>query len=819
MNASFLPIARYDDEYKRVQTLVQHSSNTAAKTAENLRPFGLESLGLLLGWLHDIGKGSEAWQTALDAERQLYFDSNGKATRKPLGLPHAPPASRIIYQLLSPLASTPPEHLSLQLVCMVIQAHHGYLMDAVTTDGEDRYLADICIKEPEHKESILASLDEFMPRAQLILLWQKTCEELVSALRQIKAACVHCGTKQLQSQQLLLGLLTRHCYTALIDADRLDAANFSLGRLLVQPEALAPDWTLLLKSLEHRIAAFPNNGYINRIRADISMQCKNAAAWPNKLFALHAPTGGGKTLASLRWALERANSLEGCKRIFYVVSYTTILDQVYAEYQDIFKNHRDKLKLLLHHSNIIQDEYLNAKAEGSDTQEELQLLLAERWDADIILTTQVQFFNALFLGTGKAARRMRALEHAVIIFDEVQTIPPRLTHLFNMAISYLTGFCGCDVLLSSATQPTFSERIYPLPPMRNVFKKPDELFRQMKRVKVIDERKLGRLTALELADFVLDKQRKWTSVLLVLNTRTAARKVYDSLVALELQNISLYILSNDMCCAHRRVIIDALKDSQNKPCICVSTQLIECGVDLSFGCAVRSLAGADSIWQTAGRCNRHGEFDTRPVYIIQSADESLDKLPDIQRAQNACILTLSDCSDADDLQLPGVIAGYYNYYFHNQQDSLSYPIHLSGSSQNSTLIDLLSCNNIGTSTLDQNRHTKPKGVLHQAFSTAGKAFNVIDSQARAVIVPYKAGAEMILDLNKANPLHIEKELLRQAQQYAVNVFDYRLKKLIHDEAVFLLPCGAYALKEEWYDSKKRGLLEEPHFESGNYIFT
>lgn len=812
MNAPRLPIARYDDQYKRDQTLAQHSSNTASKTAENLRPYGLESLGLLLGCLHDVGKGAEAWQAALKFERQRYLDSGGKASRQPLGLPHAPPAARIIYRLLSPHANTPPERLALQLVCMVIQAHHGYLMDAVTPNGEDRFLADICLKEPEHMESIFASLEQLIPEAQLLTLWRKTSEELMPALRQIKVACAHCGTKQMQAQQLLLGLLARSCYAALIDADRLDAANFAAGQLLAKPEAPVPDWTLFLNALEQRIALFSNDSHINRMRADISMQCKNAAAWPNRLLALHAPTGGGKTLASLRWALERASSIKGRKRIFYIVSYTTILDQVYEEYQETFKNQGDELKLLLHHSNIIPDENLR-----NDTQEELQLLLAERWDADIILTTQVQFFNALFLGTGKAARRMRALEHAIIIFDEVQTIPPRLTHLFNMAISYLIGFCDCDVLLSSATQPSLSDLIYALPPVRNVLAAPDAMFRQMKRVRLIDERKRGRMTASELANFALDKQRAWTSVLIVLNTRSAARKAYDALVALEPQNVSLYMLSNDLCCAHRRVIIEALKDSQNKPSICVSTQLIECGVDLSFGCAVRSLAGADSIWQTAGRCNRHGEFDPRPVYIIHSADENLDQLPDIRRAQDACNLTLSDCSDADDLQLPGTMAGYYTYYFHNQQDSLSYPIHLLG--QNSTLVDLLSSNTIGTNTLNENLQMKPKGTLRQAFSSAGKAFSVINSPARAVIVPYMAGAELILDLNKANPLHIEKELLRQAQQYSINIYEYRLRKLIDDDAVFPLPCGAYALKREWYDSEKRGLLGQPHFDSSNYIHT
>lgn len=575
------------------------------------------------------------------------------------------------------------------------------------------------------------------------------------------------------------------------------------------PEPAPPDWSMLLATLMRRIDAFAQDSEIDKLRAQISSRCGLAALWPESLVALHAPTGGGKTLASLRYALARAMHKKR-RRIIYVVSYTTILDQVYEEYRKTLQDCGEHVRLLLHHSNIIPDE-----DQGEKDLDEQQLLLAERWDTDILLTSQVQFFNALYLGTAKAARRMPALSEAVILFDEVQTIPAHLTHLFNAAISYLIGVCDCDVMLSSATQPQLTELTMPLPPVRSVFSAPDELFNAMRRVRLHDMRDMGRLSARELADFAIDKQAAFTSVLVVLNTRRAARRVFEAIKQQELQGVKLYLLSNDLCLAHRKRIIDQLQTAQSQPCICVSTQLIECGVDLSFGCAIRSLAGADNIWQTAGRCNRHGRDDLRPVYIIQSADEELVSLVDIARAGDACVQTLAQCDDPDDLQRPSVMAQYYRHYHHLQQDQLSYPTVQEGIA--STLLDMLSSNAVGVTNLHENHSAKPAGMLRQAFRSAGSAFQVVDSAAKAVIAPYEEGEQLILDLN-ANPDHAKQQwLLRRAQHYSINLYDSILKKLEREQAVFQLPCGAYALHKEWYDPVSLGLLDEPRLDNHGYM--
>ncbi|MGI6653935.1 MAG: CRISPR-associated helicase Cas3' [Christensenellales bacterium] len=808
--------ARYDKTFQRSQTLAQHCHHVAQKAEENMSALGLPALGRLGGLLHDVCKSMPDWQHALAREQQRFFA--GSYTRKPLDIPHAPPSARAVFALFKDEAREPVARLALQVLCMAIGTHHGYLMDVLAPDGTEAYLAWISEQNPNETACLPAYLNEVADRDTLCALFKQATAQLKTMLAASAMASTHVAQKErkVQVQLFLAGLLQRALYAAVIDADRLDAARFDEGQEDMPPESPAPDWGALLHTLENRLAHFDNAGPINRIRTEISLACSQAALWPDTLLALHAPTGGGKTLASLRYALRCAQQKHRC-RIFYVVSYTTILDQVYDEYLKTFKDSLEKVSILLHHSNLIPDE-TPSKQPVHRPEEDIQML-AERWDADIILTTQVQFFNALYLGTGRAARRLRALQDAVIILDEVQTIPPHLTHLFNLAVLFLTKVCRCDVMLSSATQPTLHKLPYPIPEPRNVFAAPDDLFERMRRVYLVDDRSLGSMDARKLAAFALSKQQEWTSVLMVLNTRSAARKAYDQLKEMELPGVQLHLLSNDLCPAHRKEIIKRLKNAQHEPVICISTQLIECGVDLSFGCAIRSLAGADNIWQTAGRCNRHGGDALHPVFVVHAADENLSSLKEIEKAQKACTKVLLDLNgDIDALQQPSQMARYYPYLFHEykRDNSLSYNVTADGGGD--TLISMLSDNARRKNNLAENNNgATPRTPIYQAFATAGAAFQAIDSKTTALLVPYKDGARIILDLNGQLQPKEEVALLRRAQLYAINVYDQVLHKLRDEEAFYTLPCGAYALKPEWYDSEAVGLRDVPVYDVSAFM--
>jgi len=230
---------------------------------------------------------------------------------------------------------------------------------------------------------------------------------------------------------------------------------------------------------------------------------------------------------------------------------------------------------------------------------------------------------------------MHQLANSVIIFDEIQTLPIRIVHMFNVAIRFLVNNCGATVVLCTATQPLLdevepAERALPISPERRIIQNEEMLYNRLKRVKAVDGRKIGGWTDSDVTELVEREVNKQGSVLVVVNTRRCAQSLFESISARNLANV--YHLSTNMCPAHRLDILNAVRDKLQKgeSVVCLSTQLIEAGVDVDFGSVIRYLAGLDSIIQAAGRCNRHGRRLKGTLWIINPADEKLDRLKDIR---------------------------------------------------------------------------------------------------------------------------------------------------------------------------------------------
>ena len=238
---------------------------------------------------------------------------------------------------------------------------------------------------------------------------------------------------------------------------------------------------------------------VNQLRAQVAQACLEEASKPKGIYQLTVPTGGGKTLASLRFALHHAQAHK-MDRIFYIVPYITIIDQnakdVRKVLKDVDENGKPLGKIVLeHHSNFVPP---------NDTRYR-HSLLAENWDAPIVFTTQVQFLEALFSAGTRDARRMHQLANSVIIFDEVQTIPIKITHMFTTALRFLVHNCGATVVLCTATQPPLDKlsneyRKLTIEPEYKIIQNEEELFEKLKRVEVYDERKPGGMTNIEIAD-------------------------------------------------------------------------------------------------------------------------------------------------------------------------------------------------------------------------------------------------------------------------------------------------------------------------------
>lgn len=336
---------------------------------------------------------------------------------------------------------------------------------------------------------------------------------------------------------------------------------------------------------------------------------------------LIVPTGGGKTLSALRFAIEYAVEHKK-ERIFYISPFMSILEQN----GDVIREIAGDDNYLEHHSDMyckIIDNKHKSKEEVNDELEDYELR-CRHWDKQVICTTMVQFFDTLFSSRTEALRRMHRFTDSVIIIDEVQSIPIRCVYLFNLAMNFLSEFMGCTIVLCSATQPTFEQCKYPIMLDKDSSMTGDYTkdFEDFKRTEVVSLLNNQGNTYEEAAVICMDKYRENGNLLFVVNTKTATAEIFRNVTQLndeEEIKAKVVHLSTNMCPAHRRKAIDDIRRmlDNNERVICITTQLIEAGVDISFKCVIRSSAGLDNIAQAAGRCNRNGEDDRRNVYIIK----------------------------------------------------------------------------------------------------------------------------------------------------------------------------------------------------------
>ena len=463
--------------------------------------------------------------------------------------------------------------------------------------------------------------------------------------------------------------------------------------------------------------------------------------------------------------------------------------------------------MLEHHSNLTPEE-----------ESRRQSLLAENWDAPIVLTTQVQFLEALFGSGTRSARRMHQLAKSVIILDEVQTIPVKIVHLLNLALRFLVHDCGASVVLCTATQPPLDQldaqsRSLVIEPDKRIIQDEHALYARLNRVKVHDARKTGGWSEEEVAGLAKGQLDETDSVLVVVNTRRAARALFGELEARRIAGVQLYHLSTNMCAVHRLEVLDQIKAklTGHEPVICVSTQLIEAGVDIDFGAVIRYLAGLDSIAQAAGRCNRHGvRPDLGNVWIVNPNKQNLANLATIAIGGQQAERVLDDFKSNParyDHERIGIkaMADYYRYYYHVRKAEMDYPVDKdSPVGRDDTLFNLLAANTHAANDHFLKYQARPDLVFPQSFRTAARLFGVIDSPTRGVIVPYGKEGEAIVGALRmgVDPSQVSR-WLKKAQRYSVNLFDYEFDRLTKAGAVVETRPGAglYSLERGFYSDK------------------
>ncbi|WP_248885546.1 CRISPR-associated helicase Cas3' [Acidithiobacillus acidisediminis] len=574
-------------------------------------------------------------------------------------------------------------------------------------------------------------------------------------------------------------LWVRMLFSALVDADFLDTERY------MDPDKFAQRncWPALAE-LEPRfdahmaqLATLALPTAVNAIRADILRQCREKAALTPGLFSLTVPTGGGKTLSAMAFALAHAQ-VHGKRRVIHVIPYTSIIEQTADVFRSIFGE-----VVIEHHSN----------AESEPSQENHASRLAcENWDAPVIVTTNVQFFESLFAARTSRCRKLHNLVDSVVILDEAQLLPPEFLQPMLDVLNLLTQHYGVTVVLSTATQPALSTRAYfdarqnlrGLDNVREIISDPDALYHSLERVRVLLPADWH--TPIEWPQLASELAAH-DSVLAIVNTRNDARALWEQMQKIDAGTLHLSAL---MCGAHRSLVIADIKARLKAgiPTRVVSTQLIEAGVDVDFPVVFRALAGLDSIAQAAGRCNREGHLAAKGKVVIfvppKPAPPGL-----LRRGEDACRSVLYG-----DTEQPLALECFARYF-----ERLYHACELD---KKGICDDLFMADNA----LDGRE-------LAVNFRTAAEKFKLIsDEDSMPIVVRYQGvnGQDdsinkWLATLRKDGP---ERWLMRKLQRYTVNLHRIQAMQLLRQGDIEEIMPGLFAQVSDWLYDTTLGLNPE-----------
>ena len=664
------------------QLLEDHLYAVARRAAEFAAPFSSADWAWNAGWLHDLGKATNAFQKYLlhsNGMDDAVYDDNGSESN------HASTGAALAADVLK---------LPGHILAYLLAGHHAGLPDWNTAETGN---AALPCRLPEGRNN-LETIRAYAAEVQKQLYPLARPPDFVR-------------------QQERFHLWMRMIFSCLVDADFLDTEEFN-DREKTAARGTFPNLDSLagrfFQAVEKMERAAPPT-LVNTIRAEIRQVCEAAADKPPGLFSLTVPTGGGKTLSAMAFALRHAHK-HNKRRIIYVIPYTSIIEQTAKTLAAIF----GRENVVEHHSNL---------APARET--ERSQLAAENWDAPIIVTTNVQFFESLYAAKPGRCRKLHNIVNSVVILDEAQLLPPELLTPCVDAMNQLAQCYSVTLVLATATQPALPN----LGPASEIIPSNWTLYERLKRTDILLPQNMTERS--EWTDVAAQLQRH-EQVLCVVNTR---RDCYDLFKLMPAGTIHLSAL---MCGAHRSAVIRWIKARLRRglPTRVISTQLVEAGVDMDFPVVYRALAGLPSIAQAAGRCNREGKLNdagqlgqvhvfvppkSAPPGLLRKGEDLMKEMPAIA---------------GFDPQKPEYFTRYFDLFYPRLNDT--------GSQFHSLLV----------------RDVNPK--LELQFRTAGKAFKLIDDTVQqTVIVRYGKKVDRLLnDVRMGGPT---RENMRRLQRYTVNL--------------------------------------------------
>ena len=690
----------------REQTAAEHLTGTAQLAAQFAHPFGAEEQAELAGLAHDLGKYRPNFQKRL-------LENGPKVD-------HATAGAYVCF-------------LRRQFpAAFAVMGHHGGLPDGGgkgDCDEQGTFWGRI-------RRAKSGTLDPDP-------VWER---EVVLPSPSLPSWANH----------PLDGMFfTRMLYSCLVDADFLDTEAFMGGQ--ARPLETGPGMDELWERLQSHISGwFPPKGELNTQRCGILKRCMaEGETQASGLFTLTVPTGGGKTVASLAFALAHARS-HGLRRVIYVIPYTSIIEQTAA----VFRNILGDEAVLEDHSNVQYD----TDERGETTPENLRLLQAtENWDAPVVVTTSVQFFESLFACKSSRCRKLHSIAGSVVIFDEAQMLPLPYLRPCVWAISQLAAHYRVSAVLCTATQPALNPLFQEFLPGQTLTELCPEGALSEERFRRVTFRREGKLSW----DYLAERLNGQNQVLCIVNARKSAQTVFSRLTG-----EGCFHLSTLMCPAHRQTQLDEIRRRlrEGLPCRVVSTSLVEAGVDVDFPAVWREEAGLDSILQAAGRCNREG---TRPpeksVVTVFQGEDAPPKLFAAQIEVGRAVMERHR-----DIASRAAVHDYFH--------------------------ELLEVKGIAAQ--DQKNILDTMGRELFPFRTVAEQFHLIQQDTRTVYIPWGDGAELTERLRRGER---SRALFRQLGRYGVSVYENHFQALDRAGALEILEDGSAVLRGLSLYSEQTGL--------------
>jgi CRISPR-associated endonuclease/helicase Cas3 len=803
------------------QTVEDHLIGVATLSGDFASKIGQKKAGELIGLLHDFGKYSQPFQRyirsaagLISSDDQEYTDPKANKGK----IDHSTAGSQWLFQqLMAVIAKQHTDQYSeraqlafafVQGLSLCIASHHSGLIDCLESQVSKGFFHRI--KKADEKTNItecIQNADKKIIDHAMGLIASTLVNDGINFLTQISLDQQNGFATSELSQRFYLGLYTKFMFSCLIDADRINSADFDFPENTAQRAQDKPDWNKACQRVETFVSSLVRRNSIDDIRQAISNNCLQRADDKQGIYSLTVPTGGGKTYSSLRYAVHHAQE-HHLDRIIYIIPYTSIIDQNAQAIKEVLEKEGDITPWVLEHHSNLEPESQNWRTK----------LISENWDAPIVLTTMVQFLETLFSGGTRGVRRLHQLANSVLIFDEIQTLPINCTHLFCNSINFLSTYCQTTAVMCTATQPLLDDLKEPdkgqlqLPNENELTPNVRQLFDDLKRVNIVDKTTSAGWSLDDVTGLAIDEVNEKQSCLVIVNTKDWAQKLYQACVEQGLNEDHIFHLSTSQCPEHRKQLLAQIRTrlTAEQPILCISTALIEAGVDVDFSAVIRFLAGLDSIAQAAGRCNRNGrQSHTAQVTVINPAEERITQLIDIKIGIEATKRIFTEFKGQDFL-LPEIMTQYFKYYFYDRSEVMNYPLKAKDA-EGISILNLLSLNKCNA---QQSPIPTP---LKHAFMSAGKAFKAIDAPTQSLIVPFQQG-KTVIDALCASVTKFKAEdyykRVKSSQKYSVNLFPNVWKKLFEQGAIYEL-CnesgegeGIFYLDERFY-SDEFGVSEEP----------